>query len=132
MYTTKPYFCSLLVFTRRTAFALLAAAALATQAGGRDKNNYGYDPDWGPPTYSGPIALSPDDRYVCVVNPDNNSVSLLEVGGGANRKIVEVPVGEEPASVAVTADGAKVYVTNRRSGTASMIVVARYQYIKTI
>src|SRR5262245_66421597 len=86
MYTPKPSFCSLLsagytralVFTQRTAFVLLAAAALAAQAGERDKNNYGYDPGWGPPTYSGPIALSPDDRYVWVVNPDNNSVSLLE------------------------------------------------------
>ena len=35
-------------------------------------------------TVSSPIALSPDDGFVWVVNPENNSVSLIEVAGDVN------------------------------------------------
>jgi len=83
-------------------------------------------------TASSPIGLTSDDRFVWVVNPDNNSVSALEVGNDVNRKISEIPVGEEPQCLAVTGDNRKVYVTNRRSGTVSVIDAESLQVIKTI
>jgi YVTN family beta-propeller protein len=81
---------------------------------------------------SGPIGLTSDDRYVWVVNPDNNSVSVLSVGADANRKLAEIPVGEEPRSLAITADNQKVYVSNKRSGTVSVIDAQTFRVIKTI
>jgi YVTN family beta-propeller protein len=84
------------------------------------------------PTRSGPIALTSDDRFVWVVNPDNNSVSVLQVGSGQDKKIKEIPVGVDPRSVAITPDDKKVYVTNMASGTVSVINASTFQVLKTI
>jgi len=75
-------------------------------------------------TYSSPIAITADDRFVWVVNPDNNSVSVIEVGGDLNIKRAEITVGVEPRSVAITPNGQKVYVTNMASGSVSIINAA--------
>ncbi|MFO0875307.1 MAG: hypothetical protein U0575_15240 [Phycisphaerales bacterium] len=69
---------------------------------------------------SSPIALTGDDKRVWVVNPDNNSVSVMNVEGDANVKLAEIAVGQAPARLAIK-DDAKVYVTNQRSGTVSVI-----------
>ena len=45
------------------------------------------------PTTSSPIALTPDDRFVWVANPDNNSVSVVRVENDANQLVAEIPVG---------------------------------------
>ncbi|PYJ03797.1 MAG: hypothetical protein DME25_11250 [Verrucomicrobia bacterium] len=76
---------------------------------------------------SGPIALTSDDRFVWVVNPDNNSISVIEVGNDVNQRVTEIQVGEEPTSVAITPDNRKVYVTDRRSGTVSVIDASSQQ-----
>src|SRR5438552_4225774 len=81
---------------------------------------------------SGPIGLTSDDRFVWVVNPDNNTVSVIEVGNDVNTKVNEILVGEEPASLAITPDNRKVYVTNRRSGTVSVIDARTQEVIDTI
>src|SRR5437867_4334358 len=74
-----------------------------------------------------PIALTSDDRFVWVVNPDNNSISVIEVGNDVNQRVTEIQVGEEPTSVAITPDNRKVYVTDRRSGTVSVIDASSQQ-----
>jgi YVTN family beta-propeller protein len=56
------------------------------------------------PTRSGPIALTTDNRYVWVVNRDNNSVSVLYVYQDKYQKVAEIPVGIEPRSIAITPD----------------------------
>src|SRR2546426_2828810 len=84
------------------------------------------------PTYSSPIAITRDDRFVWVVNRDNNSVSVLEVGSDVNAKIAEIPVGAEPRCVAITPNGRKVYVTNTASGTVSVIDARRLRVKRTI
>ena len=81
---------------------------------------------------SGPIALTSDDRFVWVVNPDNNSISVIEVGNDVNQRVTEIQVGEEPTSVAITPDNSKVYVTDRRSGTVSVIDASSQQVIGKI
>ena len=73
------------------------------------------------PTSSSPIALTTDDRFAWVVNRDNNSVSVLEVGNDKNQKVKEIPVGVEPRSIAITPDNKKVYVTNMVSGSVWVI-----------
>src|SRR5213594_3962041 len=76
---------------------------------------------FGGPTSSGPIAVTPDDSYVWVANPDSNSVTLIDVRSDANRKLAEVAVGKEPQNLAVTPNGAFVYVSNTVSGTLSVV-----------
>jgi YVTN family beta-propeller protein len=73
------------------------------------------------PTSSQPLAMTTDDAFLAVVNPDNNSVSFFDVRSDKNRKVAEVPVQIEPNSVAITPDGRKAYVANTVSGTVSVI-----------
>jgi YVTN family beta-propeller protein len=75
----------------------------------------------GASSYSSHIALSPDDRFLWVVNPDNNSVTVINVGGDLNQKVAEITVGVEPQCVAITPDGMKAYVTNMVSGNVAVI-----------
>jgi YVTN family beta-propeller protein len=67
------------------------------------------------------IHRTSDDRFVWVVNRDNNSVSVIKVEGDVNKKIAEIPVGKEPRCVAITPDDKKVFVTNMVDGTVSVI-----------
>src|SRR5205823_5302348 len=98
----------------------VVAADSALDVSDSDFNQHGRDHFRGP-TQSGPIALTPDDRYAWVVNPDVNTVSLLEVGADANRQVAELRVGLEPRNVAISPDGKLVFVSNTGSGTVSVI-----------
>src|SRR5437773_8227002 len=73
------------------------------------------------PTSSSPITITSDDRFVWVVNPDNDSVSVIAVLGDENRKVAEITVGEEPRFLAITPRDHRVFVSNSRDGTVSMI-----------
>jgi YVTN family beta-propeller protein len=129
---SRGIFSRVLASTWQLTLGLLFLGAQSAYPAGPPQEDYDDPHPPGAPTYSAPLALSKDDRYVWVVNPDNDSVSLLEVAGEANRKIAEVLVGEEPTCVAITSDGEKVYVTNRRSGTVSVIDASTYQVTKVI
>jgi YVTN family beta-propeller protein len=85
-----------------------------------------------PATNSSPIAITSDDRFVWVVNRDNNSVSVFKVSRDANVKIAEICVGKEPRCIAITPDDRKVFVTNMVDGTVSVIDAKRLCVIKTI
>ena len=74
-----------------------------------------------PPTASGPIAITSDDRTVWVINPDNNSVSIINVHDDANVKDGEIRVGREPNNLAISPDDRWVAVSNSVSGTISLI-----------
>ncbi|HTF72680.1 MAG TPA: beta-propeller fold lactonase family protein [Edaphobacter sp.] len=73
------------------------------------------------PTSSQPLALTADDAFLAVANPDNNSVTFFDLRSDRNRKLAEVPVQAEPNGVAILPDGSKAYVANTISGTVSMI-----------
>ena len=73
------------------------------------------------PISSQPLALTADDAFLAVANPDNNSVSFFDVRGDKNRKLAEVPVQIEPNGVAFLPDGTKLYVANTVSGTVTVI-----------
>lgn len=71
------------------------------------------------PARSSAIAVLPDGSRVFVVNPDSNSVTVLETVG--DSVVAEVPVGDSPATLAIAPDGATVYVTNGDSNDLSVI-----------
>ena len=83
-------------------------------------------------SYSSPIALTTDGAYVWVANPDNDSVSVMNVAGDKNQKVVEIPVGDEPRCVAITPDNKKVYVTNALSGNVYVLDALTYKTLSTI
>src|SRR5438093_773016 len=78
-------------------------------------------PREGPQTSSSPIAITSDDRFVWVVNPDNDSVSVFDVSADANQKVAEISVGEEPRFLAITRNDHRVFVSNSRGGTVAVI-----------
>ncbi len=77
------------------------------------------------PTRSSSLALTSDDRALVVVNRETDSVAVLRVRDAAGAdlfaKLDEVPVGQDPRSVALTPDDARAFVTNAASGTVSVI-----------
>src|SRR5215831_8810404 len=73
------------------------------------------------PTASQPLAISADNAFLAVANPDNSSVSIFDVRNDANSKLAEVPVQGEPNGVAFLPDATKLYVANTVSGTVSVI-----------
>lgn len=73
------------------------------------------------PSSSGPIAITPDGKFVWVVNPDKNSVSQINVQNDANQKAAEIPVLEGPSNLTISPDGHWVYVTDTISGHVTFI-----------
>jgi len=68
------------------------------------------------------IALTSDGAMLLVVNPDSNSLTLVDT---ADRSVIaEIPVGVDPRTVAVDSAGARAYVANRWSDSVSVIDLA--------
>lgn len=112
---------------------LLALSWIVSACGGGG----GYGGNNPPParlaeSHSSPIALSADGAAVWSVNPDNDSVSIIEVAADRHRKLAELPVGAEPRCVALTPDGRKAYVTNAVAGTVSVIDARQYRVLRTL
>src|SRR6266542_5094446 len=91
---------------------LALAAALPTHALAQ-----GYDR----PTYSSPIAISRNDRLIWVVNPGDDSVSVIRPD--TNQRLAKIGLGDEPQSIALTPDGQYAYVANAAAGTVTVIKI---------
>lgn len=65
------------------------------------------------------IAITPDGECLIVVNPDSNTVSLVDTVTLTVR--AEIPVGVNPINVAVAPDGALAYVANQGSNSLSLV-----------
>jgi YVTN family beta-propeller protein len=84
--------------------------------------------------YSTPITLNSEGTELWVTNPDpdNNSVTLVNVAGDTGTVVKEIPVGKEPGSIALNADGSRAYVANAGDGTVSVINTKKLKVIETI
>ena len=71
---------------------------------------------------SSPIAVTADGQLILAVNPDSNSLSLID--SSAQKKIAEIPVGVEPRTVTVDDTGRCAYVANRGSDSVSVVDLA--------
>ncbi|MBC8165293.1 MAG: beta-propeller fold lactonase family protein, partial [Bryobacteraceae bacterium] len=78
-------------------------------------------PQFNGPLSSQPLALSSDDAFLIVANPDLDTVSIFDVRNDRNRRLAQIPVQNEPNSVAFTPDTRTAYVANTVSGTVSVI-----------
>ena len=71
---------------------------------------------------SSAIAITPDGMTLVVVNPDSNSVSLVDTAG--RSLIIELAVGVDPRSVAISPDGKIAYIANQGSDTLSVVDIS--------
>jgi YVTN family beta-propeller protein len=85
-----------------------------------------------PATHSTSIAMTNDDSKLLVVNPLNNSITIVDVKADANRKSATVTVGTEPQSVAITSDDKFAYVSNQGSNSVSVIDIAAAKEVTQI
>lgn len=70
------------------------------------------------PPFANQITVSPDGKYVYVPT-GNNNVAVIETA--SNSIIKTVVVGSNATGIAVTPDGAQVYVANQASNNVSVI-----------
>jgi len=84
--------------------------------------------------YSSPIAINGEGTRLLVANPDpdNNSVTVIDVSTDNATVLKEIPVGKEPGSVAFNASGSRAYVANTGDGTVSVINATNFTVIATI
>jgi YVTN family beta-propeller protein len=76
---------------------------------------------YGRPTYSSPIAISQNDRLIWVVNPSDDSVSVIRPDN--NTRIAKITVGDEPQSIALAPTGQYAYVANAAGNSVSVIQI---------
>jgi YVTN family beta-propeller protein len=77
-----------------------------------------FDPGYRP-TYSSPIAISVNDRLIWVVNPSDDSVSVIRPD--TNTRLAKITVGDEPESIALTPDNQYAYVANAAGSSVTII-----------
>lgn len=123
--------------TRPTLLAAFAVLALAGVAGCG-----GSDSDMTPGVagqHSGSMAMDDHGNLVYVVNPDADSVSVVDPG--ARKLVAEIALGDRPATsgagdylpaiepraIAISPDATTLYVTGERSGELYVIDVASAQ-----
>jgi uncharacterized repeat protein (TIGR01451 family) len=71
------------------------------------------------PTYSSPIAISQNDRLIWVVNPSDDSVSVIRPDN--NTRLAKITVGDEPESIALTPNNQYAYVANAAGNNVTVI-----------
>jgi len=79
---------------------------------------------------SSAIATTADGDTLLVVNPDSNSLSLVDLD--TLTTVTEVSVGVDPRSVAVSPDGTVVYVANQGSDSVSVVDLMTHQVITEV
>jgi YVTN family beta-propeller protein len=107
--------------------ALLSVVILSTHGGAasatRDEFHASRPSAVGSKRSSSAIAITADGDTLLVVNPDSNSLSLVDLG--TLVAVTEIPVGLDPRTVAVAPltddDGRRAYVANRGSDSVSVV-----------
>ena len=79
---------------------------------------------------SSAIAITADGRLVLAVNPDSNTLSLVDAV--SRTLLAEIPVGVDPRTVAVDDAGTRAYVANRGSGSVSVVDLAARVAVATV
>jgi YVTN family beta-propeller protein len=99
--------------------AMLAAGASLTGCGGGGDDA---PPDGGAgipvlarPSKSSTVAITGNDRFVAMVNPEIDSISVFDTT--TDSKIASVKTGSEPSSIVIAPDDDTAYVANRAAGT---------------
>ncbi len=73
----------------------------------------------GQPVFAGAVAISPDGRMVVAVNPDSDSVTVLNAQ--SLEILAEIPVDDDPRTLAIAPDSQSVLVANHAGTTLSLL-----------
>ena len=76
------------------------------------------------------VALAPDEKRAYVANIRSNSISVLDIPGGKLEKII--PTGAGAEGIAVTPDGAHIWVSNRAEDTISIIDATNLNILRSL
>ncbi len=79
---------------------------------------------------SSAIALTSDDNFLLVVNPDSNSLTVIDLLN--SNQIFEINVGIDPRTVAVDDCGDRAFVSNRGSDSISVVDIHNQEVIAEI
>jgi len=79
---------------------------------------------------SSAIALTADGTTLLVVNPDSNSLSLVNLG--TLTAVTELPIGVDPRTVTVDDAGGRAYVANRGSDSVSVVDLTTREVITEV
>ena len=82
------------------------------------------------PASSGPLGLLPSMNRLYAVNPDADTVTVIDTGN--NTKIGEIAVGKHPRALAVRTADNTVWVANQDSATVSVINAGTNTVVATI
>ena len=105
----------LLVLLRSAQWILACGGALLAMAVASPASVFNH------PTTSSPIALSRNDRFVFVVNPRDDTLSVICAPNGSI--VATIAVGDEPRSVAVDPDNTFIFVANAASSNVTVIKI---------
>lgn len=97
---------------------MLAASTslVACDSGGDDAPDGGADtPVLARPSKSSTVAITGNDRFVAMVNPETGSISVFDTTTDARIAIVKT--GAEPSSIVIAPDDDTAYVANRAAAT---------------
>src|SRR6185295_11853537 len=83
---------------------------------------------WDRPTHSSYIAISRTDKLVWVVNPSENTVSVLRTD--THQVLATIPVGKDPRSVALTPDNQFVYVANAGENSVTVLRILASAWVE--
>ena len=76
------------------------------------------------------IAITADGATLLVVNPESNSLTLVDTA--SHSVIAELAVGVDPRTVAVDDTAQRAYVANRGSGSVSIVDLAMRQVVAEV
>ena len=81
------------------------------------------DVSLGHPVSASAAAVSPDGRLVVAVNPDSDSVTVLDAR--SLQILAEIPVGDDPRTLAIAPDSLSALVANHAGATLSLLDLAQ-------
>ena len=79
---------------------------------------------------SSAIALTSEDKFLLAVNPDSNSLTIIDLLN--SNQISEINVGLDPRTVAVDDCGEQAFVANRGSDSVSVVDIQGKKIISEI
>lgn len=79
------------------------------------------------PQSSSAVALTPDGRLIIAVNPDSDSISVVD--SETFSVLAEVSVGDDPRTLAITPDGSHALVANHGDRSVSAVELSEFEEI---
>ena len=110
--------------------ALVTAAGARALPAGLAPADPSAPPAASPKRSSSAIAISDDGAVVLAVNPDSNSLTLVDAA--THSVLTELSVGVDPRSVAVAPDGTRAFVANQASDSVSVVDVTAQSVVTEV